>query len=194
MPTLDETPRAAQAKAASEDLAALLARVAARDSAAFAALYRATQGVLYGVVARILTRGDASGEALQEAYVRIWEKAGEYDPAKGSPIGWMATIARNRALDEIRRVRPASLEEMPEGFEPAAESVDPLAARARSERLTALIACLGKLDADKREAVLLAYYRGFSRDALAKRFGAPTPTIKTWLRRSLMQLRECLES
>ncbi len=78
-------------------------------------------------------------------------------------------------------------------FEPAAESVDPLAARARSERLAALLSCLGGLDSDKREAVLLAYYRGFSREALAKRFGAPAATIKTWLRRSLMQLRDCLE-
>ena len=70
--------------------------------------------------------------------MRIWEKAGEFDPAKGSPLAWMATIARNRALDEVRRVRPASLEDMPEGFEPAAEEVDPLAARERSERLAAL--------------------------------------------------------
>jgi len=194
MSTAKETPRATEAKAASDDLAALLARVATRDTAAFAALYRATHAVLYGVVARILTRGDASSEALQEAYVRIWEKAGEFDPARGSPLGWMATIARNRALDEVRRVRPTSLEEMPDGFEPAAETVEPLAARARSERLAALLACLGNLDADKREAVLLAYYHGFSREALARRFGAPTATIKTWLRRSLMQLRDCLDS
>ena len=116
MSTAEETPKATEAKAASDDLAALLARVATRDTAAFAALYRATHAVLYGVVARILTRGDASSEALQEAYVRIWEKAGEFDPAKGSPLGWMATIARNRALDEVRRVRPTSLEEMPDGF------------------------------------------------------------------------------
>ncbi|MGA2487503.1 MAG: sigma-70 family RNA polymerase sigma factor [Roseiarcus sp.] len=194
MSTAEETPKATDSAAAGDDLAQLLGRVAARDAAAFATLYRATHAVLYGVVARILTRGDASGEALQEAYVRIWEKAGEFDLAKGSPLAWMATIARNRALDEVRRIRPTSLEEMPEGFEPAAETVDPLAGRARSERLAALLACLGALDADKREAVLLAYYRGFSRDALARRFGAPTATIKTWLRRSLMQLRDCLES
>ena len=177
-----------------DDLVELLRGAAARDAAAFASLYRATHAILYGVVARILTRGEASGEALQEAYVRIWEKAGEFDPVKGSPIAWMATIARNRALDEVRRVRPVSLEEMPEGFEPAAEAVDPLAARARSERLSALLECLGALEADRREAVLLAYYRGFSRDALARRFDRPVATIKTWLRRGLLQLRECLES
>src|SRR5271170_2376762 len=106
---------------AGTDLADLMSRVAARDATAFAALYKQTSAKLYGVIARILPRGDAGAEALQEAYVRIWEKAGDFDPAKGSPLAWMATIARNRALDEVRRVRPVSLEDMPESFEPAAD-------------------------------------------------------------------------
>jgi RNA polymerase sigma-70 factor, ECF subfamily len=193
MSNAPEAPNATNL-AAADDLVELLRRTAARDAEAFAALYRQTHALLYGVVARILKRGDASGEALQEAYVRIWEKAGEFDSGKGSPIAWMATIARNRALDDVRRVRPTSLEDMPEGFEPAAETVEPLAARARSEQLSALLECLGALEPERREVVLLAYYRGFSRDALAARFDRPVPTIKTWLRRGLMQLRECLES
>jgi RNA polymerase sigma-70 factor (ECF subfamily) len=106
----------------------------------------------------------------------------------------MATIARNRALDEARRVRPGSLEDQPEGFEPAAEEVDPLAGRQRSEDLARIIDCLQKLDEEKRAVLLLAYYRGSSREALAKRFGRPVPTIKTWLHRGLAQLRDCLES
>ena len=179
---------------AGDDLTGLLIRIAARDAAAFAALYKQTNAKLYGVVARILTRGDAAADALQEVYVRIWEKAGEFDPLKGSPLSWMATIARNRALDEVRRVRPVSLEDQPEGFEPAAEEIDPLAPRERSERLAALIDCLKALDQEKRAIVLLAYYRGSSREALAKRFGRPVPTIKTWLHRSLAQLRDCLAS
>ena len=109
-------------------------------------------------------------------------------------MAWMATIARNRALDELRRVRPASLDAMPEGFEPEADPVDPLASRERSEALSALIACLGQLDAERREVLMLAYYRGASREALAVRFGRPESTIKTWLRRSLAQLRDCLAS
>ncbi len=131
---------------------------------------------------------------MQEAYVRIWERAGDFDAARGSPLAWMATIARNRALDEVRRVRPTSLEDMPEGFEPAAEPVDPMASRERSEALSALLACLDKLDGERRAVLMLAYYRGASREALAARFGRPAPTIKTWLRRSLMQLRDCLAS
>jgi RNA polymerase sigma-70 factor, ECF subfamily len=176
------------------DLTQLLRRIAGRDAAAFSILYKQTSAKLYGVVARILTRGDVAADVLQEVYVRIWEKAGEFDPVKGSPLAWMATIARNRALDEVRRVRPVSLEDQPEGFEPAAEEIDPLAARERSEGLTALVDCLKALDEEKRSVVLLAYYRGLSREALSKRFGRPVPTIKTWLHRSLAQLRDCLAS
>ena len=177
----------------SADLADLLARVSKRDRDAFRALHRATASKLMGVVARILNRGDMASEVVQEAYVKIWDKAGDFDPAKGSPLGWMATIARNRALDEVRRIRPVSLEDMPDGFEPVAETEDPMASRERSERLKALMGCLGQLDAQKREIVMLAYYRGATREALAKRFDAPVPTIKTWLHRSLAQLRGCLE-
>jgi RNA polymerase sigma-70 factor (ECF subfamily) len=194
---MTDAPPPPQRGSASEgpaDLNALLVRAAQRDSQAFAKLYRATEAKLHGVIARIVPRGDASGELLQEAFVRIWERAADFDPAKGSAIAWMATIARNRALDEVRRVRPKSLEDMPEGFEPAAEFVDPLARRAASEQLTALMRCLDALDDEKREAVLLAYYRGSSREALARRYDKPVPTIKTWLRRSLIQLRDCLGS
>jgi RNA polymerase sigma-70 factor (ECF subfamily) len=181
-------------EAAESDLADLLRRVAARDEAAFKALYRETSGRLYGLVFRILPRADAAAEALQDAYVRIWRKAGDFDAGKGAPLAWMAAIARNRALDEVRRVRPVSLEDMPEDFEPAADPVDPLAARDKSERLAALVACLERLEEEKRAIVLLAYYHGASREALAKRFGRPVPTIKTWLHRSLAQLRDCLSS
>jgi RNA polymerase sigma-70 factor (ECF subfamily) len=176
------------------DPAQLLLQVAARDRAAFAALYKQTAAKLYGVVARILPRSDLAGEVLQEAYVRIWQKAADFDPAKGSPMAWMATIARNRALDEVRRAKPLALEDMQEGFEPAAEEVDPLGSRDRSEKLAALMRCLSLLDAEKRQIVLLAYYRGASREALSKRFERPVPTIKTWLHRSLAQLKDCLSS
>jgi RNA polymerase sigma-70 factor, ECF subfamily len=176
------------------DLAELLARIAGRDRAAFTALYRLTQAKLFGVVARILVRRDIAGEVLQEVYVRIWEKASDYEKAKGSPIAWMATIARNRALDEVRRVKPLALDDMPDSFEPAAEEIDPLGSRDRSEQLAALMKCLGQLDDQKRQIVLLAYYRGASREALSQRYSRPIPTIKTWLHRSLAQLRDCLSS
>ena len=180
--------------AAASELVDLLARVARRDPTAFARLYKLTEAKLYGVIVRILRRDDASGEALQDAFVRIWQRAGDFDPNKGSPLAWMATIARNRALDEARRARPVSLEDLPESFEPAAEEIDPLGARQSNEQLGALIDCLKALDEEKRRMVLLAYYHGQSRDDLARRFDKPVPTVKTWLRRSLLQLRDCLGS
>ncbi|HLW90413.1 MAG TPA: sigma-70 family RNA polymerase sigma factor [Roseiarcus sp.] len=179
---------------AGEDLAALMTRVASRDRAAFAALYRATQAKLFGVVVRIVSRRDVAGEVLQEAYVRIWEKAADFDLTKGSPLAWMTAIARNRALDEMRRPKPLAIGDLSEGFDPPAEETDPLASRDRSERLAALLRCLDALDPEKRKIVLLAYYRGASREALAKKFDHPVPTIKTWLRRSLSELKDCLSS
>src|ERR1700733_417601 len=127
---------------AGDDLADLLIRIAARDAAAFAALYKQTSAKLYGVVARILTRGDVPADVLQEAYVRIWEKASDFDPVKGSALAWMATIARNRALDVVRRGRRGSLADQTEGWEPAADEIDPLAGRGRYGGLTALVGCL----------------------------------------------------
>jgi len=88
---------------AAGDVSDLLRRVAARDKAAFSALYDVTSAKLYGVVVRILHRRDLADDVLQEVYIRIWERAVDYDAGKGSPITWMAAIARNRALDEVRR-------------------------------------------------------------------------------------------
>ena len=102
-----------------DDLVRLLARVARRDRAAFAQLYAATSAKLYGVILRILRRRDLADEILQEVYVKIWEHAGSYVPGRASPISWMAAIARNRALDEVRRKSPLALEDMPAGFEVA---------------------------------------------------------------------------
>ena len=176
------------------DIAEVMARVARKDRAAFAELYRATSAKMFGIALRILRRRDLAEDILQEVYTKIWERAGDFDAARASPITWMATIVRNRALDEVRRKAPTQLEDMPEGFELAAESEDPLAGRERNEGLRRLLACLDKLDPQKRQMVLLAYYHGMSRDALAQRYDAPVPTIKTWLHRSLAQLRACLSS
>lgn len=172
----------------------LLERVAARDRAAFREVYNRASAKLFGVIVRIVPGADAGRDVLQDAFVRIWDRADTFDPAKGSAIAWMATIARNRALDEVRRARPLSLDAMSETFDPPAPAENPLGARERGEQLTALLRCLQALDAERRQIVLLAYYRGASRDELAQRFGHPAATIKTWLRRSLAQLRECLGS
>jgi len=106
----------------------------------------------------------------------------------------MVAIARNRAIDVARRKRDVSVEEAPEVLERAADIPDPLAGRERSEELRRLLDCLGRLDPDQRQLMLLAYYNGLSREQLAARLGRPVNTIKTWLRRSILAVRECLGS
>lgn len=175
-----------------EELVDILGRVARQDRAAFDALYRATSAKLYGVILGIVAQRSHADEILQEVFVRIWDRAPHFDPARASPITWMATIARNRAIDEIRKRGTLPVSHMPEDFDPAAEETHPLAGQERSDELKALLRCLDQLDSEKREVILLAYYRGLSRDALADRFDKPVATIKTWLHRSLTQLRVCL--
>lgn len=169
-----------------------LSRVAAGDRAAYERVYHATSAKLYGIVLRILQRRDLADEVVQEVYVRIWERAGDFDPARASPITWMATIARNRALDEVRKAGHVRLDDAPEAMDVADEARladDQVASRQELQRL---LGCLDGLTADRREMVRLAYLDGWSREALAKKFGHPVATIKTWLHRSLKQLKDCL--
>src|SRR6187200_731381 len=158
------------------ELVWLIAAVAKGDEAAFERLYAATRAKLFGVVLRILRRQDLAEEVIQEAYVKIWNSAGQFNPALASPITWMASIARNRAIDVVRKKSEVSIEEEPTAMEVAADSPDPLARREMTEEL-------------KR---LLAYYNGWSREQLAAKFETPVNTVKTWLRRSMLDIRECL--
>ena len=174
------------------DLVALLRRVSHKDRQAFADLYAATSGKLYGVILRIVTRREVADELLQEAFVKIWERAADFDPSRASPITWMATIARNRALDEARKAKPLSLEDMPAGFDVVSEAPLALDLLMQSEEGRRLHDCLQRLDAEKRDVVVQAYLHGLSREDLGRRFDRPVPTIKTWLHRSLAQLKGCL--
>jgi len=174
------------------ELVWLIAAVAKRDEAAFERLYEATRAKLYGVVLRILRRQDLAEEVIQETYVKIWNNAGQFNPGLASPITWMTAIARNRALDIVRKRTELSLEDEPAALEAAADSSDPLARREMTEELKRLLECVGRLEPDRQKLVLLAYYNGWSREQLAEKFEAPVNTVKTWLRRSLLDIRECL--
>jgi RNA polymerase sigma-70 factor, ECF subfamily len=176
------------------ELVWLLAAVAKGDEAAFERLYAATRAKLYGVALRILRRSDLADEVMQDAYLKIWRGAGGFDPRLASPITWMVAIARNRAIDLARRRTDSSLEEEPAAMDAVADTPDPLARREVSDDLRRLLNCLGGLDDERRQMVLLAYYNGWSREQLATKFDKPANTIKTWLRRSLVEVRECLGS
>jgi len=175
------------------DLTALLQRIAEKDRDAFRKLYDATSAKLFGTVLRILKDRERSEDVLQEVYVRIWNNAGRFDAVKGSPITWMASIARNRAIDEARRRAPSA-----PGDDMILDRIadpNPLPDRqaAAREGVRRLSDCLAALTSPRDEMVRLAYLDGLSRDALAKRFDQPVGTIKTWLRRSLQQLQDCMD-
>jgi RNA polymerase sigma-70 factor, ECF subfamily len=182
----------APARPAAAGLLFLIQRIAAQDRAAFSALYAATSAKLYGIILRIVRRRDIADEVLQEVYVQIWERAAYYHAAKGAPITWMAAIARNRAIDEVRCKRAVSIEDTPEVMSMTDEQEQPLDRVEKNQELARLNQCLDGLDSNRRELVLLAYREGMSREALGQRFARPPATIKSWLRRSLLQLRDCL--
>jgi len=174
------------------ELVELLAAIAKSDAVAFERLYIATRAKLYGVLLRILGRPELADEVMQETYLKVWKMADRFNPTIATPITWMVALARNRAIDIVRKKGESSIEDEPQALEVAAETPTPLARREMAEELKRLLSCLGKLDPEKQRIVLLAYYSGWSRDQLAKKLDIPVNTIKTWLRRSLLEIRGCM--
>lgn len=173
------------------DIEDMIARVALGDKTAFSSLYDATSAKLFGVCLRVLNnRGDAE-EVLQEVFIRIWNKADTYSVTGHSPMSWLITIARNLAIDRLRS-RGNRTRDIDEAFEIADDRPGPEdIALARSER-SAIEDCLGELDRDRANAVRRAYLHGDTYKDLAHRYDVPLNTIRTWLRRSLMTLKDCL--
>jgi RNA polymerase sigma-70 factor, ECF subfamily len=169
----------------------LLLQVAHRDHAGFAALYAQTSAKLFGIALRITRSREAAEEVLQESFIAVWERARDYDPARGSAMGWLVTIVRHCAIDQARRraARPESRSAPEEALTTliATDSAD-----SRAE-LRALQRCLDELDEQPRRAVLLAYCYGLTREELALRLAVPVGTVKSWLRRSLERLQRCLD-
>jgi RNA polymerase sigma-70 factor, ECF subfamily len=176
------------------ELQDMLRRTAEGDRAEFSRLYDTTSSRLFAVIRRILPRNELAEDALQETYLRIWQRANSYDARVASPMAWLATIARNQAIDSRRRFAERLSGASDELDETHASALpDPLAMAEQNDSLKLLTACLGKLPADRRDMVLLAYYQGFSREELSTRFKRPVTTVKTLLRRSLIMLKECLD-
>jgi RNA polymerase sigma factor (sigma-70 family) len=175
-------------------LCAALRGVALGREAALADLYDRTSAKLFGICLRILgDRGEAE-DALQEAFISVWNRAGSFDPDRSSPVTWLATIARNRAIDRIRssgRRRPASsLDVAAEVPDAAADAFSRLEAGEERGRLSG---CMDELEQRHSDAIRTAFFDGLSYSELAERNGVPLGTMKSWIRRSLIKLRECLE-
>jgi RNA polymerase sigma-70 factor (ECF subfamily) len=175
------------------DIADLISRTALRDRQAFRDLYQRTSAKLFGVTLRILRDRAEAEEALQEVYVKIWQRADRYAVGGYSPISWLVAVARNHALDMLRARRPVSAD-IDVALEVADHAPDPEQAAIGKGERSRIDACLGELEAEKAEAVRGAYLDGFSYDELAVRYNVPLNTMRTWLRRSLIKLRECLSA
>lgn len=176
----------------------LLARVALHDRGALRELYQAAAGRLLAVAQRLLGDRGSAEDVVQDTFVTVWTRAAHFPTLRTSPMAWLTSIARNRAIDVLRRRRP----ETPlhwqdaEGREHAHDIADasgtPLDQLLARHADGALGACLDRIDTEPRAALLLAYYQGLTHDQLALRLRRPLGTVKAWIRRSLQRLKDCL--
>ncbi|HSE73824.1 MAG TPA: sigma-70 family RNA polymerase sigma factor [Dongiaceae bacterium] len=163
------------------------------DREAFSGLYRLTSPQLFGLALRILRRRDWAEEAVQECFVTIWRRAGDYRPDLGPAMPWITVILRNKCLDRLRREKPLQPIEDP-AADRADEGPSPLEGAMAADDARRLKGCVDQLEEDQRTSIRLAYYEGLTHEQLAARLGAPLGTVKSWIRRGLQRLKRCLES
>lgn len=173
-------------------LQTLLAATARKDEQAFAKLYSLVSANLYAVAIRIVRSESAAQDALQDAFVQIWHRAIDYHQHKGSPMAWMASIVRYRALDILRKQKPTVDVEAID-LEQVSTELDPLGKVLESDSAQLLWDCLQALAAPQRRTILLAFYDGLTHDELADRTSTPLGTVKSWIRRGLQSIKRCLE-
>jgi RNA polymerase sigma-70 factor (ECF subfamily) len=192
MTSIMEATRAASTASPGGELAGLLSAVSSGDRAALAELYQRTSAKLYGICLRVLRDEARAEEALQDTFVTVWNKARLYDPGKASPLTWLSVLARNKAVDHarIRRLDSAELDEAAEFPDESPSALEVLEA---AEDRARLAHCLDQLDPRYRDLIRTAFIEGASYPELAAREAVPLGTMKSWIRRSLLRLRGCLE-
>ena len=181
-------------EADTHSLEALLAQVAMGNRAAFDTLYRSTANRLFGICLRVLAQRAEAEDALQDVYTSVWRKAAQFDPAKASAASWLAMIARNKAIDRLRAM-PA---QQARGSQELADNVEDSAASLPQQVQTAadraqLDRCLERLEPRRRSLIRAAFFDGLTYEELSLKIEAPLGSIKSWIRRGLLQLRECLD-
>jgi RNA polymerase sigma-70 factor (ECF subfamily) len=173
----------------------LMKDIALGNRQAFEKLYRDSSPQLFAICLKIVSQRSEAEDVLQEVFATVWRKASQYDVDRAGAMSWLAMIARNKAIDRIRSHPQARRSE---SLELAEEIADPTAspqldAQASAER-ERLDACLKRLDDRRRSLIRAAFFDGSTYEELAARIGSPLGSVKSWIRRGLMQLRECLES
>ena len=170
------------------ELAQLLQRCAAGDSQSFRMLYDKTSPILFARLLRMLRRRSVAEEALQEVYVRIWQRAAQYEVTRGRALAWMVTIARYCAIDLMRRERMTLV-----GDDALAEIADDAAAEPGAfDKPGNFDDCIGRLPQTTRDCLTLAFVEGRSHDEIARLTANPLGSVKSWIRRGLMSLKACL--
>jgi RNA polymerase sigma-70 factor (ECF subfamily) len=189
----DGTDNNGQGMVTSPDLDALLRRVAHHDSEAFAALYDATRSRVYGMVSRVLRDRGYSEETTQDVYLQVWRTAESYDPASGSALAWLLTLAHRRAVDRVRSEQAASQRDSRYGAATVERDsdhvIDAVLSTEERQRVTA---CLDGLTGVQRECIELAYYQGLTYVQVSERLSANLATVKSRMRDALRGLRNCL--
>jgi RNA polymerase sigma factor (sigma-70 family) len=176
-----------------EELSQLLRQTAREDQKAFAELYKRTSSKLFGVCLRMLRdRGEAE-EVLQETYTTVWRRAGSFDASRASAITWLVTLSRNKAIDRLRQHREELLDDPSRLDETVDEQPTPAAGAETSQEYQRLQQCLDELEPQQQSSVREAFFTGATYNELATRCKVPLGTMKSWIRRSLMQLRTCLD-
>lgn len=170
----------------------LIAAVQRGSRAALKRLYELESRRLYGIALRITRRPDVAADALQDAFIQVWQNAASFSPARGSVAAWLTGIVRFRALDAVRRLGREVLSDDPALGEGASDTDLTAEMEAKLSR-SALQRCLGTLDEKQRHCVVLAFVDGFSHAEIAQRLAAPLGSVKSWVRRGLLALRRCLE-
>ena len=176
-----------------DELNRLLIATGRNDQKAFAELYKRTSSKLFGVCLRMLhDRGEAE-EVLQETYTTVWRRAASFDAAKASAITWLITLSRNKAIDRLRQHREELLDDPSRLNEAVDDEPTPAADAETRQEYQRLQHCLDELEPQQRDSVREAFFTGATYNELATRCMVPLGTMKSWIRRSLMQLRTCLD-
>jgi RNA polymerase sigma factor (sigma-70 family) len=177
-----------------DPLGSLLARTGSGDQQAFADLYRRAAGRLHAVCLRMLRDTGEAEEVVQEVFVTVWRRADRFDPARASAMTWLVALTRNRAIDRLRQRRVAPLGDPLDLEQMEDERPGPAADAQASQDYVRLRNCLEALEPKQRRSVREAFFTGATYKELAGRCQVPLPTLKSWIRRGLIQLRACLES
>lgn len=176
-----------------DELRQLLAQCSLGNRRAFENLYRKVSGQLFAVALRCMGRRDLAEDVLQEAFVRIWNSASQYEANLSAPMTWMISITRNKAIDQMRKHREEPLtDEQAHALFDDAPSAEEQLERHRDNH--ALQRCLDTLESMQRQSIITAYFHGASHSELTTKMAAPLGTVKSWIRRGMERLRRCLES